>query len=309
MTRSRARKPTPGKHRPGKHPRGKRPEGKPFFARLPRLAWVLIALAVVGTVVFIRLYPTTSPPSDSLGVPRAAIVDQLYNLQENPYFIAEVTAELEEYGFAVSLHQGDDIDVDFYRSLPTHGYRLLVLRVHSGLLGEEGQVHTPTQLFTNEPYSRHIHQTDQAAGRLAMGMPDPRQPGLFSIGPTFVTDRMLGAFDDTVVILMGCGGIYLQDMAEAFIQKGASAYIAWDLNVVLHYVDDATPFLIRQLCHEQATIQQALERTMAAYDSDPKYGARLEYYPSGIGDKTLEELANIESPAEDDTTAPPAKNA
>jgi len=317
MTRPRARKPTPGKPgagkpTPGKPAAGKRPRGKPsernpFYARLPRLAWLFIALAIIGTVVFIRIYPATRPPSDHWP-PRAAIVDQLYNLQPNLPFIAEVTGELEDYGFQVSLHQGDEIDVDFYRELPTHGYSLLVLRVHSGLLGAGEQAYPPTLLFTNEEYSRHSHRAEQVFDRLAMGRPGPGQPGVFGITPTFVTGSMGGTFDDTVVILMGCGGIYLEDMAEAFIQKGASAYVAWDHSVLLSYVDDATPYLIRELCSQQATMKQVVDRTMSAFGPDPDHGARLQYYPPGIGDKTLAELAHIEFPREDDTTDSPEDN-
>ena len=274
--------------------------------RLHWSTWLLVGLAVAGAAVLVHSQLPAWPHGRSPGPPRAAIVDQLYNLQPNPAFISGVTGELEQYGFQVHLHQGDDIDVDFYRDLPTHGYRLIVLRVHSGLLGEGEQAHTPTLLFTNEEYSPRRHEFEQVSGRLAYGVPGPGQPGLFGIAPTFVTHSMKGTFDDTVVVLMGCGAIYLEDMAAAFIQKGASAYIAWDLSVLLHYVDEATPYLIRQLCSEGATIQQAVDRTMSAFGPDPKYEAQLMYYPSEIGDKTVEELARIEFPAEDDTTAPPA---
>jgi hypothetical protein len=101
---------------------------------------------------------------------------------------------------------------------------------------------------------------------------------------------MTKEFDDTVIIMMGCEGIYLPDLAEAFIDKGASAYLAWDASVNLDYVDEATPCLIRQLCSEKATIKEAVDSTMVDIGPDPKYGAELQYYPSGTGDKTLEEL-------------------
>jgi hypothetical protein len=38
------------------------------------------------------------------------------------------------------------------------------------------------------------------------------------------------------------------------------------------------------------TIKEAVDSTMDVIGPDPKYGAELKYYPSGTGDKTLEEL-------------------
>jgi hypothetical protein len=126
---------------------------------------------------------------------------------------------------------------------------------------------------------------------------------MFGITPEFVSAQsvwgqpwdMEGRFDDTIIIIMGCSGIALpdMDMARAFIDKGASAYLAWDRSVGLNYVDDATPYLIKQLCSEKLTIRQAVDSTMDVIGADPEYGAELEYYydpGSHNGDKTLEEL-------------------
>jgi hypothetical protein len=285
MTRAKAKKATHGKQPGGKHA-----EGKPPKKGLPWFAWLFIALAVAGVVVLVRIYPMGQPSPDNLGKPRAAIVDQLYNLQPNEAFIAEVTRELEEYGFAVDLYQGDDITVDFYRELPTYGHKLIVFRAHSGLLGG-GDFYIPrTVLFTNEEYSTRRHPTDQALDRLLMGAPGPGQPVMFGITASFVTGSMKGRFDDTVIIIMGCGGIYLPDLAEAFVDKGASAYLAWDASVNLDYVDRATSYLIKQLCSEKATIKGVVDSTMVDIGPDQEYEAELEYYPSGTGNKTLEEL-------------------
>jgi len=242
MTGAKAKKATHGKQPGGKHA-----EGKPPKKGLPWFAWLFIALAIAGVVVLVRIYPMGQPSPNNPGKPRAAIVDQLYNLQPNEAFVANVTMELEEYGFAVDLYQGDEVTVDFYRELPTHGHKLIVFRAHSGLLGG-GDFYIPkTVLFTNEVYSADRYPTEQAFDRLLMGGPGPGQPILFGITASFVTHSMKGEFDDTAIIVMGCGGIYLEDMAKAFVDKGASAYLAWDASVLLPYVDDATIYLIGQL--------------------------------------------------------------
>jgi len=291
MTRAKARKPTKGKQARGKQTRGKR-----LFGGLPWFAWLLIALAIAGVVVFVRLYPPGQTPGDNTGKPRAAIVDQLSILEVNEAFIAKVTSELEDYGFEVDLYQGDEITVDFYRELATRGHKLIIFRAHSGILGG-GDYYVPTTvLFTNEEYSTGKHRRDQLADRLLMGAPGPNQPVMFGITPSFVSESMKGRFDDTVIIMMGCGGIALPDLAEAFVDKGASAYLAWHLSVLLHYTDEATTYLLRQLCSEQATIQEVVDSTMAAIGPDPQYEAELECYPSETGDKTIEELLQIARP-------------
>lgn len=267
----------------------KQVKGKPSKRRLPWFGWLLIALAIAGIVTFIRIYPIGQPP-DNTGKLKAAIVDQLSSFRENKAFITNVTSELENYGFEVDLYQGDNITVDFYRGLSGRGYKFIIFRTHSGILQGENQTYLKTTLFTNEKYSSVKYVSDQLNDRLFEASIAEGYPWVFSISPKFVTESMTKKFDHTVIIMMGCAGIYLTDLAEAFIDKGASAYLAWDASVESDYVDRATPYLIGQLCSENATIKEAVNSTMDVIGPDPRYGAELKYYPSGTGDKTVEEL-------------------
>jgi hypothetical protein len=279
----------------------KQSKGKPPKKGLPWFAWLLIALGIAGVVAFIRIGPMGWHFPDHAGNATAAIVDQLSSLQENDEFVTNVTKELEDYGFEVDLYQGSNITVEFYRQLPTRGYKLIIFRAHSGILEQDGEVMLRTVLFTNEEYSESGHALEQAYEQLVMGGACQGCPMMFGITPEFVRAQsvfgqatdMAGRFDGTVIMMMGCSGIALTDMAEAFIDKGASVYLAWDRSVGLNYVDDTTPYLIRQLCSEKLTIGEAVDNTMAARGPDPEYGAELEYYydpPSHNRDKTLEEI-------------------
>jgi hypothetical protein len=268
----------------------KKTKGKPLKRGWPWFAWLLIALAIAGVVVFVLVYAMGQHPTDNTGELKAAIVDQLSSFQENEAFITNVTTELENYGFEVDLYQGDNITVDFYRGLSGHGYKLIVFRAHSGILQGENQTYYKTTLFTNENYSTLKYVTDQLDDRLFEASIAEGYPWVFSISPKFVTESMTKKFDNTVIIMMGCSGIYLTDLAEAFVNKGASAYLAWDASVDLDYVDEATPYLIGQLCSENATLKEAVDSTMNVIGPDPKHGADLKYYPFGTSDKTLEEL-------------------
>jgi hypothetical protein len=171
-------------------------------------------------------------------------------------------------------------------------YQAIVFRAHSGLLAQEEVIRT-TSLFTNEPYSSREHVADQLDDRLLMARIDEHHPLVFAITPKFITHSMAEAFDSTAIIMMGCSGLYLTDLATAFVDKGASVYIAWDGTVDLAYVDRATPYLMEQLCTEEATIREAVKSTRNVIGPDPKYNAVLKYYPPENDDSTLEQLIEL----------------
>jgi len=252
------------------------------LARLSILALLIISLVSL---------PACSQPNDSsTDSLKAAIIDQLYILQPNEAFIAQTVQELEDYGFEVDIYQGDEVIVDFYRELPGNGYELIIFRTHSGLLGKEGEITKRTCLFTNEPYSQTKHVAEQLSDQLAMARIDEHHPWVFGIGDKFVTQSMEGKFDKTVIIMMGCSCLYLDDLAQAFVDKGASAYLGWDATVDLSYVDTATTNLVWNLCSEGLTVREAVAITMAEVGPDLYYGAELKYYPSSSGSHTITEL-------------------
>lgn len=261
--------------------------------RLPWFAWLLIALGIAGVVVFVRVYPMGQPSSDNGGGLKAVIVDQLSSIQENDAFVANVTKQLEKYGFKVDLYQRDEVNVGLYQQLATRGYKLIIFRAHSGLLAENEVTQDRTVLFTNEQYNQLKYGAEQLNDRLVMARVSDRYPMVFGIPPRFITESMDGRFDDAVVIMMGCSGLFVRDLAEAFVDRGASVYVGWNGSVELYYVDEATPYLVWQLCSGNLTIKEAVDNTMSAIGPDPMHKAGLEYYPtypSDSGGKTLQEL-------------------
>jgi hypothetical protein len=271
----------------------KQSKGKPPRKGLPWFVWLLIALGIAGIAISVHFYLPRQQSPDSVGGLKAVIVDQLSSLYENDAFVTNVTQELGGYGFEVDIYQHDEVDVDFYRSLPTRGYKLIIFRAHSGLLAENEVTQDRTVLFTNEEYSRSSHYYDQLQDRLTMARVGEGYPMVFGIPPKFIRESMEGEFDDAVIVMMGCEGLFLRDLAPAFVDKGASTYIAWNGTVELYYVDEATPYLVKQLCSGNVTVKQAVDSTMDIIGPDPEHGAGLEYYPtypSDSGHKTLPQL-------------------
>lgn len=249
---------------------------------------LLIALA---SLVLLTLLPCSCQPATTPTRPKAAIIDQLHLLEPNPSFIEETRGILESGGFAVDLWQGEDITVDFYRRLPGYGYKLIVFRVHSGIL--LSLVHAQivpsetTYLFTGETYDSARYVSEQLADRVSNALMTTEYPLVFAVNSAFISEDMQGSFDNAVILTMGCESLYHDDMAESFIQKGASAYLGWSSVVSLKYVDEATLSLLGRLCSDNMTVGQAVAGTMNELGYDPYFRAYLKYYPAGSGDGTI----------------------
>ncbi|MFC1981523.1 hypothetical protein ACFLVN_04700 [Chloroflexota bacterium] len=265
---------------------------KPRKKSLPWFIWLAIALGIIAVVAFICMFLTNGPVGLNWSrEPKAVIIDQLYNLQPNYAFISEATKQLEDYGFEVDLYHGDEVSVDLYRKLPSFGYQLIILRTHSGLLNHETdsgrEITRATCIFTNEEYSEIKHIKEQLNGELARARIGPDYPIVFGIGARFVKHSMRSDFNGSVIIVMGCNGITLSDLASAFSDKGVSLYLAWDGLVDLHYLDKAGLELLKNMLTDDTTIGNAVDNTMESIGPDPDYGAILKYFPLAARDKTI----------------------
>ena len=106
-------------------------------------------------------------------------------------------------------------------------------------------------------------------GRLAKSRIDDKHPWDFRISADFVLLSMQGNFNRTFVIMMGCSTLDSDDLAQSFVEKGASAYMGWDASVGLDYVDNATVSLLERLFSKQVTIETAVPDTMQEKTTDP----------------------------------------
>ncbi len=261
--------------------------------RNSRLLWtgialVIVALFLISSIWLINVFNQSKYPLTL----RAAIIDQLYASYPNQALTKKITQYLEDYGFEVDIYQGDNVTVNFYCGLAKLGYNLLVIRSHSGAMSYNADPKETlgTYLFTTEPYSTLKYPKEQINNEIAMASVETDQPRFFAIGPKFVTDSMKGRFNHTVVIIDGCSGLYSSDLARAFIGKGASAYIAFDKDVLLDHADAVTLSFIKGLCSAGSTVAQAVEDSMLETAPDPDSHATLRYYPLNIGNLGMGEI-------------------
>jgi len=250
--------------------------------------YLLAAVAISSIAVAISLdFFRSSEPE----VYKVALVDHLSLTFPNQSFIDTTTEILEQAGYTVDYYPGEEVTVEFYRNLPTHGYRLIILRVHSSATELQGEefVESPVALFTSESYSQTEYVYEQLTSHLVVAYyPMPEPSYYFAIWPEFITANTEGRFQNTVIAMMGCEGLTNTKMAEAFMEKGAKAYISWSQSVSDNYADQATIYLLQHLLTENQTIEQAVENTMEEIGPDPVYNSLLIYYPISSGNYTIE---------------------
>jgi hypothetical protein len=258
------------------------PRRKGGRLRKAAVAFVGVALLCIGLVAGLLLsgvFSGTSGPRPKTAV----IVDQLSLTFPNPSFAETATDILEQAGYEVDYYPGEEVTVEFYRNLPTHGYGLIVLRVHSGLTREiSGEEATPREyvsLFTGEPFTEGQYHTEIGGGRVGVAAYYEGGPQVFGISPKFIESSMKGRFDDTTVILMGCDGLKSHQTGEAFLDKGARAFVSWSGPVSATHTDAATERLLEKLVIDGLPVGDAVAQTSAELGPDPSYGAELRVLP------------------------------
>ncbi len=271
-------------------------EGKKREERRGLAITVLILIAMVSVSgVFISSTLTSlfqNQDTNPLSEPKAAIVDQLSLTYPNQTFVQTATNTLEQAGYTTDYYPGEQVTVEFYRNLPTHGYKIVVLRTHSALVSTDKP---PVTLFTSEPYSQTAYVYEQLRDQVGwvtyrFERDTPKEPTYFGISPLFVKDSMNGEFQNSVIVMMGCNGLTYTDMAEAFIQRGAKVYISWSNAVLASHTDLATTRLLQHLLTDQRTVDEAIEDTYRDVGANLTYTSRLLAYPKEAEDYVVKSV-------------------
>ena len=224
--------------------------------------FILIVIIIAAVTVFML-------PQNGSVQPKAVIVDNLALMPEassNKDFVENATKILNEVGVKVDYF--DKVTVNLYRNLGS--YLIIILRVHSGMLGDD------TYLFTSEgiqkigKYSQYLGKNKSYLGNACI----PTTGECFvAVGPSFIRDFSEN-FHDSVIIAMGCESLKTTALAEAFIEKGASVFIGWAREVTPEGTDNATLQLLRRFFIENKTVSKAVEELV-----DKSTGAKLDFYP------------------------------
>ncbi|MBS7638464.1 hypothetical protein KEJ49_06255 [Candidatus Bathyarchaeota archaeon] len=260
-----------------------RGKGRKKPVRGRRLGVVLLSVIVLSLlIVVVYLQGFGSRPRAG---PRALIVDGLLH-HPNQGFIDEASRLLAGAGFEVDVVGAEGVTVEFYRLLPSRGYRLIILRVHAGPVYRHlpggGKIVEGTVLFTTELYDERRYADLQAAGLLAVARIYGRpEVSYFAVPPWFFEEASQGRFENSTIILDSCYGFYWEApyiMAEALLYKGAKAFIGWDGEVQAEHTDRAVLELLRALL-DGLTVKEAVDRVMELVGPDPYYKSMMLYHP------------------------------
>ena len=213
----------------------------------------------------------------------AAIVDQLSLTFPNPDFAREATDVLEQAGYTVDYYPGQEVTVGFYRTLAERGYDFIALRSHSARREIEGALTDEATLFTAEPYDETKYREEVRARQLGRARYSANSDErYFDVRAAFIEEEMKGRFEDsTVVVLMGCDGLRADELAAAFVSKGAKTVIGWNAAVSAVHTDAATERLLGKLLIAGLPADDAVKATMEEVGPDPAFGAELQVLADG----------------------------
>jgi hypothetical protein len=264
---------------------------KEFFSnrRIAMLSVALVAIIVLSFLIF-RFFVHPSEVKFSF---KAAIIDQIGETYPSSTASAKefnetVTNLLRNAGFSVFYYESKSVTVNFYKELAKNNYGLIILRAHSALRQNE----TLVDFFTSEEFREDAHIDERNCGWLTMGSfswePDKFY---FAITPKFI-ENLEGYFPKSIIIAMGCNSLNQSctEMAEAFMKKGAKAYIGWTSAVGMLYSDNSTMNFLRYFLAENMTINEAINKCNKIPDPEGYYG-KLACYPSAIGSYKLPDFA------------------
>lgn len=257
----------------------------PSKKQLATISIILTFVIALGSIIFF-LFLQSPDVKFSLN---AAIIDQLGEEFPNPTFVKNVTTILETHGFNVT-HHNKTLDVNFFKGLAKYNYGIIILRVHSALREDNSTV----DLFTSEEFADYKHRPERENGLLVRGEL-LYAPGklYFAITSKFI-ENLEGRFPKSIVIAMGCWSLKqgCEEMAMAFIEKGAKAYVGWTDIVLPRDTDYETVKLLKMLLNENRTLAYAVTRTKEyTYRGDNKtVYTQMIFYPQTAENLTISEL-------------------
>jgi hypothetical protein len=242
---------------------------------LPRLAFItILALLILGVFVWVSHSDPggSSTPSGARPV-KATIIDQLSATYPDPYFVETATRELSSAGYAVDYYPPSDVSIELLRDLPLKGYHIVMIRAHSALGGGAA-------IATSQPYGEYSYLYEQLTDQI-VPLRVNNDTAYFAVTPQFILDHMRGSFQGSIIIVMGCAGLVNPALADAFLERGAAAFVGWTSWVTEVRTDTSTLALVEALVQGR-TVQEAVKLANDSTDPGGVNGSTLAYYDSTI---------------------------
>jgi hypothetical protein len=216
--------------------------------------------------------PQQLQPSTDVNVPRAAILDGLYDTESNSTLTDSMVQCISNAGYKVDLFRGTNVTIDLFRNIG--GYKILILRLHS-------TIHTDgfLYIFSGEKYTESKYVNEQLTGAVRKGYTfNESETPYFVLNAVFLGNNNPIGLNGTIIILTGCNGTATPYVIQRFFERGAKAYVSWDGYVGLSHSDEVTLRLVRAMYSEGLSPKEAVEKVMREVGPDPFYKSQLECY-------------------------------
>lgn len=241
--------------------------------------WILFS-STMSLLLGVLIVYWWQRPSGSQGERLAAIVDGLSEEFPNQRLITEASKILKEGGYKVDVFNISSVTVSFYRSLPSKGYEILILRVHSAPM-DEGRI-PGAALFTGEK-REGMYMLEQFMGWVRMAKTLTRGEKFYAVTPSFLEEALEGHFKNTTILLMSCYGSIDDTLGRILTERGAYAFVGWTDRVTPEHMDRAAILILEKLIGERLSLMEAVEHAAKTLGPDPVYGGELRAYLRGKG--------------------------
>jgi hypothetical protein len=227
---------------------------------------ILITVIILGTTFWAtNNYLWRFPAQSKTAGFRAVFIDELSLTYPDQSLVTNTTQALLAHGYTVDYIAPSPSAVSTFRELPSQGYDLIIIRAHTA---------SHQAIITTEEYRQNAYTGDQISHSLVPAQVSDG-PEYFALTPQFVRQDMTGMFQGSTIVVTGCSALEggTQDMARAFLDKGAQFFVGWDNSVTIIHDDNQIGVLISSLAQGK-TVPQAVNQ---AGTPDPVYNGRLKY--------------------------------
>jgi len=260
---------------------------------------VAIVIGISFTLLPINIQGTLSQfaTSNYDDVPRAAVIDQLYDEYPDEDLHNTVTEYLKNAGYkVVDIYKTEEITVDFYKNLPSMNYKFILIRSHA--LGAKS-MEASASLFTGEKYNNHKYVKEQFLSQVHKGVPylddEIQELGgwkiledntYFLVGSNLFDSSMIGEFPGSTIILAGCATMKDNVLADSFLKRGASEVVGWSNLVGPENNDEVIIHLLNQTLNNDVKMKNAVQSLTNLIEGKLDYGATVVYYSTGDNEIT-----------------------
>jgi hypothetical protein len=239
--------------------------------RRRNLSLILVIVMLVAVIFVVSNHPQEEAQRPQ---PTALIYDPLIDNPASTGFTEACSKLLVTAGFRVEVVSGRLTTVESIRSPSSAS--LVIYRVHSSVFD------SGVWFFTGEPYSNSAYVLEQLANEVHIGRTSLDSNYTFAVGARFVQRYMKGRLSGAIIVLMGCDGLAAQDLAEAFMEAGAVAYVSWDGPVTLPHTDAATLAFVEGLAGLRMNVEDAIHYAEEKAGLATPYNSSIVFYPSGV---------------------------